>query len=261
MEKSLLNKFPESAIAWKEITGQSLSGLLLKEKISLVEKKALALGLRCYWAGLPLSYLTGETCFAGRVFKVRPGVFLPRQESEILLEAAIKEIPFNSRILEIGTGTGAIIVSLLLSRTDLEGVGLDVSSEAVALTCENANFYRLGCRLKVINQDFKSFKGEKFEAVITNPPYISSYEIMALPFSVRYYEPRVALDGGNSGLEFYEKLSVKINELLLPGGLMLVEVGKRQSDMVKEIFASFMNWEKSFYDGLGIERVLLFRLK
>lgn len=261
MKKNLLNKFPESAVVWKEITGQSLSGLLLKEEIGRAEEKNLSLGLRCYWAGFPLPYLTGETCFAGRVFKVRPGVFLPRQESEILLEAAVKEIPARSKVLEIGTGTGALIISLLLNRTDLKGVGLDVSSKAVALTRVNASAHCLGCRLKVMRQDFRSFKGEKFEAVISNPPYLSSYEIVALPFSVRYYEPRVALDGGVFGLEFYQKLSTKISELLLPGGLVLVEVGKRQSDMVKEVFDSVMSWEKSFYDGLGVERVLMFRLR
>lgn len=261
MEKTWLSKFPETATVWKEVTGQSLSNLLLKKEISSAERKSLSLGLRCYWAGLPLAYLTGGVCFAGQVFKVRPGVFIPRQESEVLLEAAVKEIPSNSRVLEIGTGTGALIISLLLKRPDLKGVGLDVSPDAAALTRENARLHQLVQRLKVINQDFSSFRGKKFNAVITNPPYLSWYEIMALPFSVRYYEPQVALNGGITGLEFYQKLRTKISQLLLPGGLLLVEVGKRQSEMVKKIFDSFMNFEKSFYDGLGVERVLLFRLR
>ncbi len=261
MEKVFLSRFPESFYVWKEVIGRSLSDLWLQDELSRSEKKLLSLGLRCYWAGFPLPYLTGEARFAERIFKVRPGVFLPRQESEVLLEAAEKEIPSNSKVLEIGTGTGAVIISLLLNRADLKGVGLEISSKAAELACENACFYQIGSRLKVINQDFESFSGEKFQAIVCNPPYLSFYEIMALPFSVRYYEPREALDGGESGLEFYYKLSEKVRELLFSGGLLLVEVGKRQSDMVKEVFSPFMSWEKSYFDGLGVERVLVFRLR
>lgn len=261
MREFIWEKFPESAVVWKQITGRNLSGLLLKEELSLEDKKALSLGLRCRWAGLPLDYLTGETCFAGKVFKVKPGVFLPRQESEVLLEAAVGEIPLGSKVLEIGLGTGALIISLLLSRPDLKGVGIDVSREATDLSKENSALYRLGHRLKIFNQDFKDFNGERFQAIITNPPYLSAYEIMALPSSVKYYEPQVALDGGLAGLDFYLELQKKVGELLLPGGLLLVEVGKKQADKVKEVFSDSLKWQRSFYDGLGVERVLLFYLK
>ncbi len=254
-------KFPESAAVWKEMTGRSLSEFLLKEELSWRDKKTLSLGLRCRWAGLPLPYLTGEVCFAGRVFKVRPGVFLPRQESEVLLEAAENEIPFRSEVLEVGLGTGAVIISLLLNRPDLKGTGIDISREAVRLSQENSALYRLGGRLIIFHRDFKDFRGKRFKAVITNPPYLSSYEIMALPSSVRYYEPRKALDGGLTGLDFYLELKRKIADLLLPEGLLLAEVGKRQADRVKEIFSPQLKWQKSFYDGLGVERVLLFQLE
>ena len=187
---------------------------------------------------IPLQYLTGTQDFMGLDFGVSGNVLIPRQDTEILVEEAMKELHDGMRILDMCTGSGCILLSLLHYSNECSGVGADISDEAVRLAEENAD--KLGISgAKFIKSDlFSECPDEKYDMIISNPPYIKTDVIKTLMPEVREHEPLGALDGSSDGLLFYRKIISGAGRYLCGGGLLYFEIGYDQaadvSDMMKD---------------------------
>jgi release factor glutamine methyltransferase len=211
----------------------------------------------------PLQQLRGRQEFFSRNFFVDRHVLVPRPETETLVETAIAAalaMPRRGlRILDIGTGCGAIAVTLALELAEALVFAGDVSAEALRVARRNASTH--GGRVEFREGDLCApFASERFDLVVANPPYVPSGAIAALAPEVRDHEPRIALDGGEDGLEFYRRLAHDASSLLDDDGEILVEVGHGQSAAVLDIFASWgLRPVDVHRDLAGIERVVRVR--
>jgi release factor glutamine methyltransferase len=209
----------------------------------------------------PLQYIIGKVEFYGIDFKVNPSVLIPRQETEILVETIIGQYDKHDtlRILDIGTGSGNIAISLAKNLDSSVITALDISEDALNIAYENALLNSVNDRTEFIRFDFlkEEFKRNEFDVVVSNPPYIALEEFETLSPELKEYEPKVALTDYNSGFLFYEIISDKSNHLLKPGGKLFFEVGKGQASKVTEIMTknNFQNINVT-KDYLNIERVI-----
>ncbi len=186
----------------------------------------------------PLAYILGERAFMKNTFKVTPATLVPRPETELLVESLVKAAPYlrvegDVKILDIGTGSGAIIVSLLDELPKAVGVGVDISSAALTVAKENAESIGVKERVALRQSDvFSNVPVEKkFDIIVSNPPYIPAADIAALEKDVQK-EPHSALDGGADGLDFYRRISAEAAEHLADDGLLAFEIGINQSEAV-----------------------------
>lgn len=181
---------------------------------------------------IPLQHILGFQEFMGLNFRVTPEVLIPRQDTETLVEEVLRFLHDGMRILDVCTGSGCILLSLLRYSNDCTGVGCDISKEALRVADENAR--RLGLTAEFIQGNlFENITG-KYEIIVSNPPYIESGEIPNLMEEVREHDPLIALDGGRDGLFFYRELTEKAGEFLYPGGMLFFEIGCGQADAVSE---------------------------
>lgn len=184
----------------------------------------------------PLQYILGSQEFCGLEFAVAPGVLIPRHDTETLVAEALRRAPAARTVLDIGVGSGCIAVTLAKSLPDSVVSGVDTSPEALALTWRNAEQH--GVRLTLVEGSlFEPFPGERFDLIVSNPPYIPTADLETLQPEVREWEPRAALDGGPDGLDCYRRLIPAAPNHLKPGGWLLVEVGIGQAEAVQELFA------------------------
>lgn len=207
----------------------------------------------------PLPYLLGYHYFMDFVLEIKRGVFIPRPETEILVDVAIKKLRERKGVvIDVGTGTGAIAIALARFCPDLSLIGIDISKEAIALARKNARLNKVGDRVIFRKGDIANIQLPKAIAVVSNPPYIPTSQLPRLPLQIRLYEPLKALDGGEDGLEVIRVIANRANDLLLPEGFLIVEVGYGQSEKVKEILVGkgYKNIEV-YKDLLKIERVVV----
>lgn len=182
----------------------------------------------------PMQYILGETEFMGLTFHVEPGVLIPRFDTEVLCEEALRRLGKGKRrVLDIGTGSGAIAVSIAKLAPDSEVTAVDVSDTALCVAKGNAE--KNGVQVRFIKSDcFAELKGETFDMIISNPPYIDEGEMKELmPEVLR--EPELALYGGEDGLDFYRRISREAPAYLAPGGCLLFEIGWKQKDAVSAL--------------------------
>ena len=185
----------------------------------------------------PISYILGRKGFWNIMLHVGPQVLTPRPETEQLVSAALEAFPPERRfsVLDLGVGSGAIVLAILAERPAARGLGVDVSEDALAVARENAASLGLAGRLALLRGDWTAgLDDEGFDLVVANPPYVRSGEIAALDPEVRDYEPRLALDGGADGLDAYRRLAPEMLRVLKPGGRLLVEIGH---DQAKDVLA------------------------
>jgi release factor glutamine methyltransferase len=187
----------------------------------------------------PISHILGRKGFWKIMLNVTPDVLTPRPDTETVVEAALREWPEDEarNVLDLGVGSGAIILAILSERPAAKGLGIDVSEEALAVARENAANLGLAGRLALLRGDWTAGLGESsFDMVVSNPPYIPTEHIDTLEPEVRDHEPRLALDGGADGLDAYRILAPEILRVLKPGCRFLVEIGHDQSDAVEPLF-------------------------
>lgn len=210
---------------------------------------------------IPLQQLTGEQDFMGLAFTVNENVLIPRQDTEILVEEVLKELHDRMRILDMCTGSGCILLSLLHYSNDCEGLGVDLSAEALEVAGRNV--------LKVLTPEkaehahflqsdlFEKVEG-KFEIIVSNPPYIASAEIEKLMPEVRDHEPRMALDGTEDGLHFYRRIIKEAGKHLVNSGMLFFEIGYDQGQAVSELMrAQGYREVQVVQDYAGLDRVVL----
>lgn len=189
----------------------------------------------------PLAYILGEKAFMRNNFKVTQATLVPRPETELLVESLIKAAPFlrpegDVKILDIGTGSGAIVVSLLDYLPQAKGVGADISTDALLVAKENAEKIGVSERIGFLHSDVFSRIpiDKKFDIIVSNPPYIPAADIVALDKDVQQ-EPHGALDGGVDGLDFYRRITAEAMEHLAEEGLLAFEIGIHQAEAVQEM--------------------------
>lgn len=209
---------------------------------------------------IPLQQLTGEQDFMGLTFSVNEHVLIPRQDTEILVEEVLKELHDGMRVLDMCTGSGCILLSLLHYSNDCEGLGVDLSAEALEVAGRNV--------LKVLPPEkaehahflqsdlFEKVEG-KFEIIVSNPPYIASAEVDRLMPEVRDHEPRMALDGTEDGLEFYRRIIAEAGQYLVSSGMLFFEIGYDQGQEVSELMREHGYREvQVVQDYAGLDRVV-----
>jgi len=181
----------------------------------------------------PVSQITGRRLFWGYSFRVSADVLDPRPESETLIAAGL-EAPF-SRVLDLGTGSGCLLLTLLAERPGATGLGTDVSEAALAVAADNAARLGLAGRAVFRRADWFAGVGGGFDLIVANPPYLAEAEIAALEPEVRDWEPRQALTPGGDGLDAYRAIAAGTGAHLAPGGRILLEIGPRQGEAVGAI--------------------------
>ena len=183
---------------------------------------------------VPVSHLVGERAFYGRRFKVSGDVLDPRPETETLIEAALAE-PFD-KVLDLGTGSGCILITLLAERPDAQGIGTDLSEVACLQASQNAILHRVDGRLEIVCANWADGVGGPFDLLVSNPPYIALDEMPGLADEVRLHEPEMALTDYGDGLNAYRAIADLAPRILSAGSRVLVEIGPTQGAEVSALF-------------------------
>jgi release factor glutamine methyltransferase len=216
--------------------------------------------------GVPVQHLIGEWDFYGRPFRVDGRALVPRPETEVLVEQALREAPGARRILDAGTGSGIIAITYLLERPEATAVALDISLDALALARQNAAQHGALDRLRLVASDWLSAlaaTGPRFDLILSNPPYLAIGEAPHLPPTVRDHDPRRALFAGDDGLAAIRQLLATLPPVLEPGGLLVFEIGFGQSEAVRSEILARPVWRfvRIEPDLEGIPRICLARLE
>ncbi len=185
----------------------------------------------------PVAYILKKKEFWSKFFYVTKDTLIPRPETELMVDKLIKKFKYkkNISILDIGTGSGCIIISLLSELDDSIGVGIDISHRALKIAKKNAIYHCVDKRIKFLNISFSKYINKKFDLIVCNPPYISRREFQCLSDDIKKFEPRIALDGGNDGLDLIKKVIYKTNEILKINGTLALEIGNKQFKKVSKL--------------------------
>ena len=185
----------------------------------------------------PIAYILNEKEFWKYNFKVNNEVLIPRPETEIIVSELLNLTKLNSskQILDVGTGSGCLIISILKERPNCYGTAIDISKKAIKVAKSNAKMHHLANKIKFINIDIDKFKHNKYDFIISNPPYIKNNEIQRLDNDIRLYEPLIALKAGIDGLSEIKKIIFKSKKLLKKNGKLIFEIGMNQEKIVKKL--------------------------
>lgn len=219
-----------------EVLNLDYSKLILHEEISILEYIKIKFYAKQRIKGKPLTKIFHRAYFYGLELYVNKHVLSPRQETEILVENTLKYIHDNSNVLDLCTGSGAIAVALKLN-SNATITACDISSKALKVAKKNAKKHH--ANIKFIKSDMFSNITEKFDVIVSNPPYIESDEIKFLDKAVKNYDPLISLDGGINGLKFYEIIAQNADKFLTQDGVILLEIGYNQAESVKKLLNKY----------------------
>lgn len=236
-----------------------------RDELTPEQVKAFEAFARRRLEGEPVFRILGEKEFWGLGFRLNAATLVPRPETELLVEKALEIVGAlnGARILDLGTGTGCIPISILTEYSDITGVAVDLSAEALEMARFNANRHGVGSRLTTLKGSwFDPLEpGERFDLITSNPPYIETADIAGLMVEVREHDPHLALDGGADGLVAYRAIAAEAPLFLKPEGVLLLEIGSGQGQAVSDILvgAGFAEVEVT-QDLGGHDRVILARI-
>jgi release factor glutamine methyltransferase len=208
----------------------------------------------------PVAYIIGRKEFFSLDFEVTPAVLIPRPETETLVEAALKFLAtrLEPRVLDIGTGSGAIAIAIAANAFEARIKATDISKEALEVALRNAIRHRCDDRIDLIAADLFPADDSRFDLIVSNPPYVAGADLETLQPEIRLHEPRQALVDGGDGLGFYRRIAAESRPRLNPDGAVMVEIGAGQVSEVEALFrrAGFSNID-AIRDLAGIERVVI----
>ena len=245
----------------EHVCGTTLQTLLLNKErpVSAEEEGAYRELIAQRRERVPLSYITGKRDFMGLTFEVTRDVLIPEQDTENLAEEIMRHLCGGERILDLCTGSGCILLSLLSYSNGTTGVGTDLSGKALSIAERNAE--RLGLLERTAWRQGDLFDAvgcdERFDLIVSNPPYIRSEVIPSLAAEVSVYEPRLALDGGEDGLYFYRKIIPGSVSRLVTGGMLFLEIGSDQAEEVSALMRDAGFYEvRTIRDYGGNDRIV-----
>ncbi len=214
---------------------ESLKKRYICEYRNLIKKRSLL---------KPVSYITGKKEFWKYEFNISEDVLIPRPDTELIVDQVLKFTKFKSKqkILDIGIGSGCILLSILKERLDFSGIGIDISKKSIDLCKTNVTKFGLKNRVKLFNSDIDNFKYGKYDLIISNPPYIKNLDFKYLDKDVIGFEPKLALDGGLNGISVVEKVINKSSELIKKKGKFFLEIAFDQRKIIRELLK-----KKGFY--------------
>ena len=185
----------------------------------------------------PMAYILGYKYFWKYKFLTNKSVLIPRPDTEIVIEETLKYLPIykSKKILDIGTGSGCIVVSLLKERPKCIATAIDISKNAIITAKTNAKLHQLENKINFINIDIDKFKSYNYDLIISNPPYINSIELNRLDDDIKFHEPILALSGGSDGFKDLKKVIIKSRKLLKINGKLILEIGHRQKNQCSKI--------------------------
>lgn len=260
-ELEYTNPIYETRRILSDLVNKDLSYLVAHDKDELeqsIENKYFDI-LKKRKSGMPLQYILGKEDFYGRSFRVLEGVLIPRSDTEISVEKLLEIIKNNniSNMLEIGCGSGIVSITIDLE-ADIKVVCVDISPKALENTKINKKIHNSNIEVKKSDL-FENVK-EKFDLIYSNPPYIKTNEINNLQVEVKNYEPRLALDGGSDGLDFYRQIIKKAPNYLNENGFLVFEIGHDEAEDILELMEK--NFIVEVYKDLNnLDRVILGQLK
>jgi release factor glutamine methyltransferase len=237
-KKNITSNILDSEILLSKIINKSREELLINLDQKIDEKNILK--YRSYLErrskNEPIAYILEEREFWSKKFQVTKNTLIPRPETELLVDKLVKIFMGKKlSILDIGTGSGCIVISLLNSLNRSNGIGVDVCKNAIITAKKNGIKFNLQNRLKFFNKSFINIFNQKFDLIVSNPPYIMRKDIKNLSDDIKRYEPRIALDGGNDGLDLIKKVIYKSKEILKINGTLALEIGNEQIKKVSKI--------------------------
>ena len=189
----------------------------------------------------PMAYILGYKHFWKSKFLTNNSVLIPRPDTEIIIEETLKVIPNNcsKKILDIGTGSGCIVISLLKERPSCMATAIDISKKAINVAKTNAKLHQLENKINFINIDIDKYKSNNYDLIISNPPYINSIELNRLDDDIKFHEPKLALSGGSDGFREIKKVIAKSKALLKINGKLIMEIGHKQRNQSLKILKNF----------------------
>ena len=191
--------------------------------------------------GKPVAYLTGIKNFWKNKFKIKKNVLIPRPDSEIIIEAALKATKnkTNLNILDIGVGSGCLLLSILNDKKGFYGTGIDLSKDCIELSKMNASMLKISKRVKFYKSNVDNFNYGKYDLIISNPPYIKKLKLKYLEKDVFGYEPKLALNGGIDGTSEIKRVIIKSSKLIKKNGMLILEIGFDQKNKVKKLLNNY----------------------
>ena len=238
-ENSIESSQLDSEILMSKAINKDRKFIILNSQNELDEEKLnIFYNLICERSkGKPIAYLTGKKDFWKYEFLIEKNILIPRPDTEIIVEQALKIVKNKTklRVLDIGIGSGCILLSILKEKKNFYGVGIDISKKCINISKTNAYELNVINRLKLFNSCIDNFKYGKYDLVISNPPYINKFDLKYLNKDVINFEPRVALNGGLDGISEIRKVIKKTSELIKKNGKFILEIGFDQKDKVKRL--------------------------
>ena len=209
----------------------------LNNKINKAQKNKFTFYLNKRRNKNPISYILGYKYFWKYKFYIDKSTLIPRPESEHLVEESMQNIPIakSMKILDIGTGSGCLVISILKERSKCTAVAIDISNKALKVAKINAKLHHLENKIKFFNIDIDKFNSNKYDLIISNPPYVNKVDLNRLDEDVRIYEPKLALYGGITGFDGIKKIIRKSYKLLKYNGRLIIEIGDKQKDFTARI--------------------------
>tara|TARA_B100000700_G_scaffold319749_1_gene415580 strand:- start:166 stop:1011 length:846 start_codon:yes stop_codon:yes gene_type:complete len=229
----------DSEILISQAINKNREFVLLNSNLKITQKEYFNLQKLVYERkkGKPISYLTGQKFFWKYNFKINDHVLIPRPDTEVVVETILNAFKEKNRInfLEVGVGSGCILLSILKEKKNFRATGIDISSRAIRVC--NINAYRLGVknRVKLFKSDIDKFSKGKYDLIISNPPYIKKLDLKYLEKDIINFEPKIALDGGLDGISEIRKIIKKSSELIKKGGKLVLEIAFDQKKEVKQL--------------------------
>ena len=229
----------DSEILMSKVLNNSREFVLLNLRKKLERKKIFYFEdlINQRLKGKPIAYLIKKKDFWKHEFLIKDDILIPRPDTETLIEEILKltKSKLNQRILDIGVGSGCILLSVLKERKDFHGIGVDISKKCISLSKTNAQKLGLINRVKFFQSDIDNFANGKYDLIISNPPYIKKHKIKYLEKDIIQFEPKLALDGGLDGLSKIRKIILKSSELIKKRGRLILEIGFDQKKKVKDL--------------------------
>ncbi len=229
----------DTELLLSSVTGESREKFLLKSNLEMSQNQIRFFNNLISRRALrkePIAYLINKKEFWSMNFNVCKDVLIPRPETEILVETVLKYFKDrNPFILDIGTGSGCIIISLLKELNNSKAVAIDISNKAIKIAIKNARNNNVSKRIKFVNTSISNFNSFKFDLIVSNPPYIARHQLKNLDIGIKKFEPKLALDGGNDGLDVMRKVIYKSRKILKNNGMLAIEIGNGQYKKVSQI--------------------------